>query len=188
MENETKQKILRVTRELIDTKGVDAVSMRVVGRDAGLSRSASYRHFKNKQSLLAEIVVEDFHILTSIILELEKSESHPRQFLVALLKSYHKFGMDNPEHYQLMFNTNWDKDKFPEIEKIALLVFMKIRDYVENVLKECDSKSHTPKETTAILYAFIHGLVELHLVGHREVTKGLDNPVLLIDKFIDSVF
>ena len=51
-----------------------------------------------------------------------------------------------------------------------------------------DSTDHTAKEATAILYAFIHGLVELHLVGHKEIAKGLDNPGLLIDKFIDSIF
>ena len=73
MDNETKQNLLRVTRNLIDNKGIEAVSMREVGRFAGLSRTAAYRHFKNKQSLLAEIVTEDFNILISTMLELEKT-------------------------------------------------------------------------------------------------------------------
>jgi AcrR family transcriptional regulator len=188
MDNETKQNLLRVTRNLIDNKGIEAVSMREVGRSAGLSRTASYRHFKNKQSLLAEIVVEDFNIISSIILELEKTPTPPKQFLVKALNSYHKFAMENPEHYQLMFNTGWDTEIFPEIEAIALLVFQKIAEYVEKALKASDSTLHASKETTAILYSFIHGLVELNLVGHRETAKGLDNPGLLIDKFIDSIF
>ncbi len=188
MDSETKQNLLRVTRNLIDSKGVEAVSMRVVGRNAGLSRTASYRHFKNKLFLLSEIVVEDFAILSSIILELEKKPTHPKLFLVKLLNSYHGFAMENPEHYQLMFNTKWDPEKFPEIENIAFLVFQKTAGYVADALKVSDSTFHTPKEATAILYAFIHGLVELHLVGHKEIAKGLDNPVLLIDKFIDSIF
>lgn len=188
MDNETKQNLLRVTRKLIDNKGIEAVSMREVGRCAGLSRTASYRHFKNKLSLLAEIVVEDFDILSSIILELENIPTHPKQFLVKVLTAYHRFAMENPEHYQLMFNTRWNTEQFPEIETIALLVFLKIAEYVDEALKASDSTCHTPKEATAILYAFIHGLVELHLVGHKESTKGLDDPRLLIDKFIDSIF
>ncbi len=188
MDNKTKQNLLRVTRELIDSKGIEAVSMREVGRCAGLSRTASYRHFKNKLSLLAGIVEEDFYILSSLMLELENKPTHPKQFLVQLLNTYHKFAMENPEHYQLMFNTMWDKEEFPEIETIALLVFLKTKKYVDNALEVSDSTCHTPKETTAILYAFIHGLVELHLVGHKENTKGLDNPGLLIDKFINSIF
>ena len=188
MDNETKQNLLRVTRNLIDGKGIEAVSMREVGRCAGLSRTASYRHFKNKQSLLAEIVVEDFGLLSSKMLELENTPTHPKQFLVKVLNTYHRFAMENPEHYQLMFNTRWDTEKFPEIETTALLVFLKTTEYVDKALKVMDSTGHTPKEATAILYAFIHGLVELHLVGHKEIAKGLDNPGLLIDKFIDSIF
>lgn len=188
MDNETKQNLLKVTRNLIDSKGIEAVSMREVGRSAGLSRTASYRHFKSKQSLLAEIVVEDFDILSSRILELEKTPTQPKQFLVRVLNSYHNFAMENPEHYQLMFNTKWDTGKFPEIEAIALLVFQKTAEYVDKALKASDSTFYTSKEATAILYAFIHGLVELNLVGHKEIAKGLDNPGLLVDKFIDSIF
>lgn len=188
MDNETKRNLLRVTRDLIDTKGIESVSMREVGRCAGLSRTASYRHFKDKLSLLAAIVVEDFDMLSSMLLELENTPTHPKQFLVNVLTSYHAFAMKNPEHYQLMFNTRWDTEKFPEIETIALLVFLKTAEYVDNALKASDSTGHTPKEATAILYAFIHGLVELNLVGHKESAKGLDNPGLLIDKFINLIF
>ncbi|MCP3926974.1 MAG: TetR/AcrR family transcriptional regulator [Desulfobacterales bacterium] len=188
MNNETKQNLLKVTREIIDKHGVEAVSMREVGRCAGLSRSASYRHFKNKQSLLAEIVVEDFHILASMILELESSHLPPKLFLVKFLNTYHGFAMENPEHYNLMLNVMWDKEEYPEIEAIAFQFFFKTREYVDNALSASDSPSHTSKEATAILYAFIHGLVELHLVGHKEISKGFDDHGLLIDKFIDLIF
>ncbi len=188
MDNETKQTLLKVTRDLIDSKGIEAVSMREVGRCAGLSRTASYRHFNNKLSLLSAIVVEDFDILSSLILELENTPTPPKQFLVKVLNLYHRFAMENPEHYQLMFNTRWDIEKFPEIETIALLVFLKIAEYVDEALKASGSTRHTAKEATAILYAFIHGLVELHLVGHTEIAKGLDNPGLLIDGFVDLIF
>jgi AcrR family transcriptional regulator len=188
MNNVTKQNLLKVTRNLIDSRGVEAISMRVVGRNAGLSRTASYRHFKNKQSLLAAIVVEDFENFSSAILELENKPTHPKQFLAKLLKSYHSFAMENPEHYQLMFNTKWDNEKFPEIETIAFQVFKKTEEYVKNAIKVSDSAFHSTKEATAILYSFIHGLVELNLIGHKEISKGLNNPGLLIDKFVDSIF
>jgi AcrR family transcriptional regulator len=188
MDSATKQNLLKVTRNLIDTMGVGAISMRVVGRNSGLSRTASYRHFKNKQSLLAAIVVEDFEMLSSTFLELQNKSIHPKQLLAKLLKSYHDFAMKNPEHYQLMFNTEWNKEKFPEIATIAFSVFQKTEEYVNNALKASDSKLHATKEATAILYSFIHGLVELNLIGHRENSKGLGNPKLLIDRFIDSVF
>jgi AcrR family transcriptional regulator len=162
--------------------------MRVVGRHAGLSRTASYRHFKNKQSLLAAIVVEDFKIISSLILKLDNKPTHPKQFIGRLLKSYHSFALNNPEHYQLMFNTKWDNEKFPEIKTVASQVFKKTEEYVHNAIKASESASHSKKEATAILFSFIHGLVELNMNGHTEVSKGLDDPGLLIDKFVDTIF
>lgn len=188
MDNETKRNLLRVTRNLIDNKGIEAVSMREVGRLAGLSRTAAYRHFKNKQSLLSEIVSENFNVLISVMLELENTPTQPKQFLVKVLNAYHGFAMENPEHYQLMFNTKWDPEQFPEIAAVAFSVFQKTEKYVNNALKSVGSSTLASKETTAILYAFIHGVVELNLAGHKESTKGLDNPGLLIERFVDSMF
>lgn len=188
MDNATKQNLLRVTRNLIDNKGIEAVSMREVGRLAKLSRTAAYRHFKNKQSLLAEIVIEDFNTLISAMLDIEHTPAQPKRFLVKVLNFYHRFAMKNPEHYQLMFNTRWDTEQFPEIAAIAFLVFQKTEEYVNNALKSVASSTLASKETTAVLYAFIHGIVELNLAGHNESAKGLDNPELLIEGFINSMF
>lgn len=188
MDNATRNNLLETTRKLIDNRGVDAISMRVVGRNSGLSRTASYRHFKNKKSLLAAIVVEDFEMLLTELLELQNEPIHPKKNLAKLLKSYHEFATQYPEHYQLMFDTKWDKEEFPEVATIAFSVFQQTEKYVDNALKANGSKLQEAKEATAILYSFIHGLVELNLNGHRERSKGLDNPKLLIDIFIDSVF
>lgn len=188
MNNETKRTLLRVTRELIDNRGIEAVSMREVGRRAGLSRTAIYRHFNNKQSLLAAIVVEDFKFLSSRIVKLESTPTNPKRLLMKLLNSYYRFALESAEHYHLMFNTKWDNEKYPEIKDAAYLAFTKTREYVEDALNESNPAKHRPKEATAILYAFIHGLVELHLAGHSEIAKGLDNPELLIDRMIDSIF
>ncbi len=187
MNNETKNTLLRVTRELIDSKGIEGVSMREVGRHAGLSRTALYRHFENKQSLLAAIVVQNFEVLLADILESADPLTQPKQLLVNLFNVYYQFGYGNSEHYQLMFNTKWDAEQYPELRRVANLVFQKTLEYVTDALKESKTTHHNPKQATAILYAFIHGLVELHLAGHLEVEKGLDNPQLLIDGIIDSI-
>ena len=185
MNTDTKSTLLKVTRELIDSKGIGAVSMREVGRKSGLSRTALYRHFDGKQSLLAAIVNEDFEILLAGMIELEKFPASPRQLLALMLTSYYSFGQKSPDHYQLMFHDHWDPEIYPEIKEVASGLFRKTAEYVYNALKESGSEKYTPQETTAVLFAFIHGLVELHLAGHNEKEKGLDDPDLLINRMID---
>jgi len=188
MSSETKQTLLRITREQIDSKGIAAVSMRKIGRRAGLSRTALYRHFNNKESLLAAIVVENFKTLLLNIAELENIPVGSRNFLVNMLHGYYQFAMANAEHYNLMFNTRWDTELFPEVKNAAHAVYQKTAEYVAEALTQGNPTRHTAKEATAIIYAFIHGLVELHLSGHMESEKGLDDPGLLIERMIDAVF
>ena len=41
--------------ELIERKGIHALTLREIGNQLGVSRSAAYRHFKDKDALLAAI-------------------------------------------------------------------------------------------------------------------------------------
>ena len=60
--NDTKQRLINVTRQMIDANGIDSVNMRDLGEKMNLSRSAVYVYFKNKEDLLAAIATEDFRI------------------------------------------------------------------------------------------------------------------------------
>jgi AcrR family transcriptional regulator len=157
---DTKQILLNVTRDLIASKGVDAVSMREVGSRAGLSRSALYRHFENKESLLAAIVVENFIVLGEKINELQETGRVSKALLIEVFLLYYNFGLENPGYYQLMFNTKWDTGKFPEIYDAAYSLFRKISSLVHAVLSKTAADPSIVIRKTAILYAFIHGLVE----------------------------
>ncbi|MCP4137738.1 MAG: TetR/AcrR family transcriptional regulator [bacterium] len=187
MNSETKQLLLNVTRGLVDTSGVEAVSMREVGKLAGLSRTALYRHFENKESLLATIVVENFIVLKEEINKLEGTVKNSRELLIEIFVTYYDFGLENPGHYQLMFNTKWDDTRFPGIHHAAYSVFQKVSFFVSEAASGLITDPKILIEKTAILYAFIHGLVELHLIGHTEISKGLDDAKLLIHHMVESI-
>lgn len=182
--NDTKQKLLQVTREIIDQQGIDAINMRDLGQKINLSRSALYRHFKNKDDLLAAIVTENFELLNNTMSQLSDNNYEPRPLLYAILIAYYDFGINNPEHYQLMFRKEWDKEMYPEIAHSAFEIFT----IVEKCLEKAGSIRKSSNQSTAIMYAFIHGLVELKISEHSESEKGLDNPTQLIDSFLDLIF
>jgi AcrR family transcriptional regulator len=51
----TRRALLEVASALLDRGGVDAVTLRDVGAGAGVSRSAAYRHFADKDAMLAAL-------------------------------------------------------------------------------------------------------------------------------------
>jgi AcrR family transcriptional regulator len=187
MTSDTKHTLLKVTRNLIDKKGIEEISMRAVGKAANLSRCAIYRHFENKESLLAAIVIENFNILKQEFSKLEENASDPRKLLFNLSMAYYNFGINNPDHYQLMFNTKWDETKYPDLRQAAVGIFSKVASFVSNALSPKYRDQKTIQMKTAILYAFIHGIVELHLAGHNEAEKGLNDITPLINDVLEAV-
>ncbi|HBF38588.1 MAG TPA: TetR/AcrR family transcriptional regulator [Firmicutes bacterium] len=186
--HDTKQKLIDVTRRMIDINGIASVNMRDLGKEMNLSRSAVYRHFKNKDDLLAAIVAENFEILINSMSKLIEEISDSRKLICAILYKYYDFGVCNREQYQLMFQKQWDKEQFSDLYILASKPFKMVEKRFEKIQKlECDMQK-SPKELTAMVYAFIHGLVELNYSGHLEAEKGLDNPASLINSFVDMIF
>ncbi|MDD7795397.1 TetR/AcrR family transcriptional regulator [Clostridium sp. 'White wine YQ'] len=186
--NDTKQKLIDVTRQMIDTNGVDSVSMRDLGKETNLSRSAVYVYFKNKDDLLAAIVTEDFETLKSRICKLIGEIKDPRKLVYEVLYTFYDFGINNKEHYKLMFLKQWDKEQYDNLHIAAIEVFGMFYQCLEKPHEQRYTVSKSPKQLTAMVSSFILGLVELNSTGHLEPEKGLDDPTSLIDSFVDLIF
>ncbi|MDP4094496.1 MAG: TetR/AcrR family transcriptional regulator [Bacillota bacterium] len=185
--NDTKQKLMNVTRQMIDNGGIDSVSMREIGKKMQLSRSAVYRHFKNKEDLLAAIVVENFEMLESSIGNSIKGINNPVKLLESILINYYDFGLKNRDHYRLMFGREWDKEQYPEVYAAAFKTFDTSAAFLAKAQEQKCIINKPTKVITAMVYAFIHGLVELRFAGHDEPEKGLNDPHSLISSFLSMI-
>lgn len=186
--NDTKQKLIDVTRQMIDTNGVDSVSMRDLGKKMNLSRSAVYVYFKNKDDLLAAIVTENFEMLKSRICKSIGAINDPKRLVCEILYTFYDFGIKNQEHCQLMFRKQWDKEQYPNLHISVVEVFGIIYKCLERAHEQKYTISKSPKQLTAMVSAFISGLVDLNSAGHLEPEKGLDDPTGLINSFVDLIF
>lgn len=170
MAEETRAAIIAATQQLIETDGVEALSMRTLGSQIGLSRGAVYRHFKNKDELLATIATQAFATLTEQLTVPADLPSQAR--LHDMLTRYFTFGTAHPALYDLMFQQKWQLVDYPELQRTALQTFALLHQFAED------------EQDQALVFAFIHGLVELTNAGHTEAEKGLADPAALITKFV----
>ncbi|MFZ1162722.1 TetR/AcrR family transcriptional regulator [Mycobacterium sp.] len=101
----TRQALLDAAGVLLDAGGPDAVTLREVGARTGVSRSAPYRHFANKETLLTALAT---NAMTQLGDELEnlaaESDSSEKPLRAALL-SLVTIGRTRPNLYRLMFTT-----------------------------------------------------------------------------------
>ncbi len=113
-----RQSLIQEAIALIDEAGIARLSLREVARRLGVSHNAPYRHFADKEGLLAAVAVDGFQALTSVMLAAKQSQpADTTQPLEAIGKAYIHFALTHPSHYQIMFlGGSWDDpDKYPDL-------------------------------------------------------------------------
>src|ERR1700722_18318913 len=82
----------------IQTEGVEHLTLRTVGARLGVSRSALYRHFADKQSLLATVGKEGFRKLRQALADAWEANGHGRAGFEAVRRGYVQFGLPPPSY------------------------------------------------------------------------------------------
>ena len=102
--SETRDKILDAARELFVNEGYEGVSMRKVAEKIEYSPTAIYVHFHDKQELFLELCHADFRRLAESFSQLAQI-ADPIERLRRIAQAYMEFGLENPNHYRMMFMT-----------------------------------------------------------------------------------
>ncbi|HWE55418.1 MAG TPA: TetR/AcrR family transcriptional regulator [Acidimicrobiales bacterium] len=104
---ETRAEIKRLAWTQIAQEGADALSLRAVAREMGMTSSALYRYFESKEQLLDALAVEAFGSLADTLEEVERRahddelEAGPR--FMAITCAYRQWAVEHPTEYRLMF-------------------------------------------------------------------------------------
>jgi AcrR family transcriptional regulator len=87
----------------IQRRGIDSLTLRSVGEKLGVSRTALYRHFANKEALLGAVAAEGFRRLRQELFEAWDQGGRGRAGFEAMGAAYIHFAVRHPSHYRVMF-------------------------------------------------------------------------------------
>jgi len=157
----TREHLLEAARDLVVRgDGVD-FSLREVARRAGVSAAAVYRHFADKQALLAAVTRIGFDKLCLYLLEATTRKT-PRARLDASGDAYLRFALKNPEDYRAIFVTTVRAPAGTKPGEAFQLLVDRVRECMDaRVLKRGDAQA-----VATSIWAHVHGLVSLRLSGH----------------------
>ena len=153
--------------EILAKEGVSGLSLRKVAQHAGVSHSAPYAHFPDKQSLIAAISTEGF---TQLYTELEAAISpyakNPKKQLLEGVKAYIRFAEKNTDTFKIMFSGVLEKEKdYPSFVEISSKTFK----LVVEVVQACQSAGILPTAPADLMavsvWGQVHGIVSLALEG-----------------------
>ncbi|EJO87646.1 TetR/AcrR family transcriptional regulator [Mycobacterium colombiense] len=174
----TRRSLVEAAGVLLDLGGVEAVTLREVGARSGVSRSAAYRHFADKESLLAELATNALRELGDALEALVASGDSPEECLRSALLSLIAIGRTRPHLYRLMFTP-------PAGDPTAAMraAAERTQALFLQMVGRVTGPRHAPRYGALILTS-AHGITGLDLSGHMDLDKWHTSAEELVDTLI----
>ncbi len=172
--------ILDTTRHLLVQNGYKNLSMRRIARAIGYSATSIYLHFENKDHLIHALIEEGMERLHEELQAVETAHpDDPTERLRALGRTFVRFGLENPEYYEIMFLLRTE-----HMERFPAEKFRRARrnlDVIAEALREGAERGifrvEDPRVAASSAWAALHGLVSLLLA--RRVDVRIDQDELI---------
>lgn len=180
---DTRARLLNVAAKLLDRGGPAEVRLREVGKLAGVSHNAPYKHFADKEELLAAIAAEELRNLSRLMQRLAGT-NEPIDALRAIGRAYVNWARAKPARFKLSFGS-WSRKNDGLVQAAA-----QSRADLVAIVQAAQARSELPvgdpERLAALMLALVHGAVDQALAGHLSAGgKGNANPEDLVDDMLE---
>jgi AcrR family transcriptional regulator len=158
-----KEALLRAALELIAQKGPAGFTFAEAARWAGVSPAAPYRHFRDRDELLASVALRGFHQFEQVLAR-AWDEGRPDVFfaLDRLGRAYLDFARSEPACYSAMFEGGVPLADNPELRDAGDRAFAVLRAAAEKLCAQVPARDRPPALMVALhIWAMAHGIASL---------------------------
>ena len=162
----------------IQKHGVDQLTLRAVGKDLGVSRTALYRHFADKNALIEAVAAQGFRTLRERLHAAWLTGGEGRAGFDAMAAAYVGFALDHPSHYRVMFGGAIDGERCdPDLPIEGAAAFQTLVDALTWQQRHRLVRDDDPLQLANYMWSIVHGISMLALDGrlrsNREETNAL---------------
>lgn len=158
-----KEALVRAALELIAKKGPAGFTFAEAARWAGVSPAAPYRHFRDRDELLANIAVRGFEQFADVLAR-AWNDGKPEPFgaFERLGRAYLEFARTEPAYYSAMFEAGIPLDTNPELRDAGDRAFAVLRTATERLVGTMPANNRPPVLMMALhIWAMSHGIAAL---------------------------
>jgi AcrR family transcriptional regulator len=102
---------------LITERGVRGFSLAEASRRLGVSAAAPYRHFTDRDELLAAVAVRSLQAFAAMVAAETDEAEEPPQRLAAMTRAYVRFAAEQRPLFDALYSAGVDKTRFPELQR-----------------------------------------------------------------------
>lgn len=167
-QTDRRQEILSVARELMLAEGFDKTSMRNIAARMGVTPTTLYLYFRNKEDIIFHLMEESLQILWDRLGEVMAREGDPLARLRRALEIYARYGLDNPDHYRIVFmRMRGEIGEGDNTDSISERAQRLLTELVSDCIDAGRLQALPVRAVGEVLWASVHGLVALILRGRK---------------------
>lgn len=149
-------------RLLLQAGNEDAVSIREIAKEVGVTPPSIYRHFADKAELMIAVCEKQFSDLNRLMQAAAEKAENELDELQARGETYIRFGLDHPEAYAVMFM----RPSPVVLERESTLAskpgaFMALVDSVKRAMNAGFLNQGSADHAAQVIWSSVHGLTSL---------------------------
>jgi AcrR family transcriptional regulator len=170
----TRATLLAAASELLTQRGPESITLRAIGAAAGVSQMAPYRHFRDKDDLLSALAAENLAFLAEAMRLGAADNTADGTPVYRACLGYVGAAMQRPAHYRLVFGDFQINNPSRALQDAADCC----TEYLYQLIAEAQLDglmiNGDVRDIAALLWAALHGLVDLTLAGHLHEPRTVD--------------
>jgi AcrR family transcriptional regulator len=162
-----REALIRAALELIAEKGPGGFTFADAARSAGVSSAAPYRHFRDREALLADVARRGYDRFAER-LDQAWNDGRPEPFAAFenIGRAYLAFARDEPAYYSAMFEAGIPTDADPALREAADRAFAVLRRAAETLAARLPAGQRPPALMVSLhAWALAHGIASLFARG-----------------------
>lgn len=171
-QNATSRRIYQCALRILEAEGPNAVSMRRVAKEAGITAMAIYHHFPSREALLDAVVDSEFKKLVEFFSQPD-GERNFEEAMLHLLDGYVDYALAHPRIFDYVFSMpRPGARRFPEDFRARRSLTLNITaDAVASWMELGRMKRDDVWEIAMELWAHVHGYVALWRAGRFQLSE-----------------
>lgn len=162
-----REALVRAALDLIAKHGPAGFTFADAARSAGVSSAAPYRHYRDRDALLADVARRGFELFAE---RMEKTwndgQPNPYTAFEALGRAYLAFARDEAAYYSAMFEAGVALDSDPQLRAAADRAFATLRRAAEALSAHLPADKRPPALMMSLhIWAMTHGIASLFARG-----------------------
>ena len=162
-----REALIKAALELIAQKGPSGFSFAEAARAAGVSPAAPYRHYRDRDALMADVAARAFAAFEArLAAAWNGGKPNVREAFDRLGRAYLDFARREPAQYSAMFESGLAFEAFPELHTAGERAFGVLKEACANLIASMPEGKRPPVMMMALhIWALSHGIASLFARG-----------------------